>query len=185
VKGAGRAALLVWANLDIEGKINPAGFVDNLGRHGFKIAGHAPSQGIGDEIDAAATLGAAALDRVNNAAQAKKPVLIGQSLDLGADRGIGLAFQKARRVPENVGQDGAHGQGKDQQVDGRKTKGGGLQYLRIKLHVSCIRLRARFAEGVRQSPCRSSTGALIRVRLSHWSADRNDSPRHSPAAWCG
>ena len=50
---------------------------------------------------------------------------------------------------------------------------------------SCNPRRARYAAAAAQNPCRSSSAAAKCARRSRWSADRNDSPRHSPAAWCG
>src|SRR6202030_2612330 len=44
---------------------------------------------------------------------------------------------------------------------------------------------APYAEAAAQSPCRSSDADPKCARRSRWSAGRNDSPRRSPATWCG
>jgi hypothetical protein len=49
---------------------------------------------------------------------------------------------------------------------------------------SCTRRRGSCAAAAAQNPCRSWSAAAKCARRSRWSADRNGSPRRSPAAWC-
>ena len=119
MEGPRRTALFGGANHNIEGKINPAGFIDHRFWNGFEIAGDAFSLAIGQEINAAAALGTAALDGVNDAGQAENAVLIGKSLNLCANGCIGLPGEQSRRVPEDIGQNRAHGERENQEIDCR------------------------------------------------------------------
>lgn len=59
-----------------------------------------------------------------------------------------------------------------------------IQSFNVSHPGSCIRRRGSCAAAAAQNPCRSWSAAAKCARRSRWSADRNGSPRRSPAAWC-
>src|SRR4029079_1720903 len=146
--------------------------------------GEPPPFAVGDEIEAVAGSWAALGNGADQLVQPPCPVLLGQDLQLGVDRLVQLARQQNRRVPVDIG-DGDDGCGAEQRKIGkRQAKWCGPEELSERCHGCCSRRRGPCAGGGCQSSCRSWTEAGKCGRRVHWSADRNDSPRHSRATWC-
>src|SRR4029077_15946118 len=83
-----------------------------------------------------------------------------------------------------IGEQGRRIERENDEIDERQSERRGTDELTERRHGSCTPRRAPYEAEAARSPCRSWSAAAKYARRSRWSADRNDSPRHFPAASC-
>ena len=128
------------------------------------IAGDALADRRGDEIERGAGLARAALDDVDEPADAALPLLLGQALDLGIDRRADLLVEQALGVPGDIAEQKTGEEREDDEIDRRQLEGRRAEEIRQERCVCrAPRSRPASAGAVTDHVSRAADGVDQRV----------------------